>query len=310
MQDPDILGVLDIIMAFKLTQSCSPGSYSQSISKGRKVFIIEKGNDMKVVLLAGGLGSRITEESRFRPKPMVELGGMPILWHIMKEYSYYGFNDFIICAGYKQHIIKEWFAGYFLRQSDVCFNFTEGKNSIEILEHTCEPWRVTVVDTGLSTMTGGRIKRVQKYIGDEPFMMTYGDGVCDVDLRALLQYHRSHGKIATLTAVLPEQQKGVLDIAENNSVRAFREKKDIDRAPINAGYMVLEPKVFDYLNGDQCVLEQEPLERLAAAGELKSFTHRGFWQCMDNIREKEILEKMIASGKAPWMKWESEYVEQ
>ena len=197
---------------------------------------------MKVVLLAGGLGSRITEESQFRPKPMVELGGMPILWHIMKEYSFYGFNDFIICAGYKQHMIKEWFADYFLRQSDVCFDYTNGKNDIEILAQDCEPWRVTIVDTGLSTMTGGRIKRVQKYIGNEPFMMTYGDGVCDVDIQDLLAFHRAHGKIATLTAVLPEQQKGVLDIAENNSVRAFREKKDIDSAPINAGYMVLEPR--------------------------------------------------------------------
>lgn len=259
---------------------------------------------MKVVLLAGGLGSRITEESRFRPKPMVELGGMPILWHIMKEYSFYGFNDFIICAGYKQHMIKEWFANYFLRKSDVCFDFTGGENTLDILDQSCESWRVTVVDTGLNTMTGGRIKRVQKYIGNEPFMMTYGDGVCDVNIQDLLVFHHSHGKIATLTAVLPEQQKGVLDIVENNSVRAFREKKDIDSSPINAGYMVLEPQIFDYLNGDDCVFEQEPLERLAEAGELKSFQHKGFWQCMDNIREKEILEKMIASGKAPWIKWE------
>ena len=259
---------------------------------------------MKIVLLAGGLGSRITEESQFRPKPMVELGGMPILWHIMKEYSFYGFNDFIICAGYKQHMIKEWFATYFLRQSDVRFDYTNGINDIEILEQACEPWRVTIVDTGLNTMTGGRIKRVQKYVGNEPFMMTYGDGVCDVDIQDLLAFHQAHGKIATLTAVLPEQQKGVLDIAENNSVRAFREKKDIDSAPINAGYMVLEPQIFNYLDGDDCVFEQEPLERLAEAGELKSFQHKGFWQCMDNIREKEILEKMIVSGKAPWMKWE------
>ena len=214
---------------------------------------------MKIVLLAGGLGSRITEESQFRPKPMVELGGMPILWHIMKEYSFYGFNDFIICAGYKQHMIKEWFAAYFLRQSDVRFDYTNGKNNIEILEQTCEPWRVTIIDTGLNTMTGGRIKRVQKYIGNEPFMMTYGDGVCDVDIQDLLAFHQAHGKIATLTAVLPEQQKGVLDIAENNSVRAFREKKQVDSAPINAGYMVLEPQIFNYLDGDDCVFEQEPL---------------------------------------------------
>ena len=259
---------------------------------------------MKVVLLAGGLGSRITEESQYRPKPMVELGGMPILWHIMKEYSYYGFNDFIICAGYKQHMIKEWFADYFLRRSDVTFDFTNGREEVEILHQSCEPWRVSVIDTGLNTMTGGRIKRVQKYIGDETFMMTYGDGVCDVNIRELVNYHQSHGKPATLTAVLQEQQKGVLDIAENNSVRAFREKKAEDNSPINAGYMVLEPAVFDYLTGDDCVFEQEPLRRLAEDDQLMSYKHRGFWQCMDNIREKEILEKMVASGTAPWMKWD------
>lgn len=259
---------------------------------------------MKVVLLAGGFGSRITEESEYRPKPMVELGGVPILWHIMKEYSYYGFNDFIICAGYKQHIIKEWFADYFLRKSDVSFDYRDGKEKVEVLEGCCEPWRVAVIDTGLNTMTGGRIKRIQKYIGGQTFMMTYGDGVCDVDIRQLLDFHRSHGKTATLTAVLQEQQKGVLDIAENNSVRSFREKQEVDSAPINAGYMVLEPAIFDYLTGDDCVFEQEPLQRLAEADELKSYTHHGFWQCMDNIREKEILEKMIAGGKAPWMKWE------
>ncbi len=259
---------------------------------------------MKVVLLAGGLGSRITEESQYRPKPMVELGGMPILWHIMKEYSHYGFNEFIICAGYKQHMIKEWFSNYFLRKSDVCFDFTGGKQEVSVLEGHCEPWRVSVIDTGLDTMTGGRIKRVQKYIGNETFLMTYGDGVCDVDINELLAFHHSHGKIATLTAVLQEQQKGVLDIAENNSVRAFREKKDIDSSPINAGYMVLEPQIFDYLTGDDCIFEQEPLQRLAEIGELKSYKHRGFWQCMDNIREKEILEKLILSGNAPWMKWE------
>ena len=259
---------------------------------------------MKVVLLAGGLGSRITEESQYRPKPMVELGGMPILWHIMKEYSFYGFNDFIICAGYKQHMIKEWFADYFLRRSDVTFDFTNGKEEVQILHQSCEPWRVSVIDTGLNTMTGGRIKRVQKYIGDETFMVTYGDGVCDVNIQELVRFHRSHGKIATLTSVLQAQQKGVLDIAENNSVRAFREKKAEDNSPINAGYMVLEPAVFDYLTGDDCVFEQEPLRRLAEEGQLMSYKHSGFWQCMDNIREKEILEKMVASGTAPWMKWD------
>lgn len=221
----------------------------------------------------------------------------------MKEYAYYGFNDFIICAGYKQHMIKEWFSNYFLRRSDVLFDFSGGRRSVTVLNQHCEPWRVAVVDTGLGTMTGGRIRRVRQYIGDETFMMTYGDGVCDVDIRALLDFHRSHGKIATLTAVLQDQQKGVLDIGENNTVRSFSEKKASDGMPINAGYMVLEPAIFDYLDGDDCVFEQEPMQRLAEAGELKSFAHRGFWQCMDNIREKEILEKLIATGRAPWMKW-------
>ena len=259
---------------------------------------------MKVVLLAGGLGSRITEESQYRPKPMVELGGMPILWHIMKEYSYYGFNEFIICAGYKQHMIKEWFADYFLRQSDVCFDFSAGKQELSVLDQRCEPWKVSVIDTGLNTMTGGRIRRIQKYVGNEAFLMTYGDGVCDVDIGELVKFHKAHGKTATLTAVLPDQEKGILDIAEDNSVRAFREKQAADATPINAGYMVLEPAVFDYLDGDGCIFEQEPLRRLANEGQLMSYKHHGFWQCMDNIREKEILEKLIAAGRAPWMKWD------
>ena len=260
---------------------------------------------MKVVLLAGGFGSRITEESQFRPKPMVELGGMPILWHIMKGYSHYGFRDFIICAGYKQHMIKEWFADYFLYNSDVTFDYTDGRNDVTIHSNRCEPWRVTVVDTGLRTMTGGRIRRIKPYVGDEAFLMTYGDAVCDVDIGKLVDFHRSHGKIATLTAVLQEQQKGVLDIGEDNSVRSFREKQAMDSAPINAGFMVLEPKIFDYLDGDNCVFEQEPMRRLAAQGELMSYVHRGFWQCMDNIREKDILEKLLEAGQAPWVKWET-----
>ena len=259
---------------------------------------------MKTVLLAGGFGSRISEESVFKPKPMIEIGGMPILWHIMKEYSYYGFNDFIICAGYKQHMIKEWFADYFLRRSDVCFDFTNGREELSVLEQRCEPWKVSIIDTGLNTMTGGRIKRIQKYVGNEPFLMTYGDGVCDVDIAELVRFHKSHGKTATLTAVLPDQEKGILDIAEDNSVRAFREKQAADATPINAGYMVLEPAVFDYLDGDGCIFEQEPLRRLANEGQLMSYKHHGFWQCMDNIREKEILEKLIAAGRAPWMKWD------
>lgn len=259
---------------------------------------------MKVVLLAGGFGTRITEESQYRPKPMAELGEMPILWHIMKEYSYYGFHEFIICAGYKQHMIKDWFATYFLRQADVCFDFSTGRQEVSILNQHCEPWKVSVVDTGLHTMTGGRIKRIQPYVGNETFLMTYGDGVCDVDINDLVRFHQAHGKIATLTAVLPDQQKGVLDIAEDNSVRAFREKQAADATPINAGYMVLEPAIFDYLDGDDCIFEQDPMRRLAEEGQLMSYTHRGFWQCMDNIREKEILERLIAAGKAPWMKWD------
>lgn len=259
---------------------------------------------MKVVLLAGGFGTRISEESQFKPKPMIEIGGKPILWHIMKEYSYYGFNEFIICAGYKQHVIKEWFADYFLHNSDITFDFTNGDNDMIIHNNTCEPWKVTVVDTGLNTMTGGRIKRIQKYVGNEPFMMTYGDGVCDVNMQELLKYHEDHGKIATLTAVMLEQQKGVLDIGGNNAVKSFREKKNKDGALINAGYMVLNPEIFDYIEGDKTVFEREPLETLAAQGELISYTHKGFWQCMDTKREMDMLEEYLSLGTAPWKKWE------
>ena len=259
---------------------------------------------MKVVLLAGGLGTRISEESQFKPKPMIELGGRPILWHIMKEYSYYGFNDFIICAGYKQNLIKEWFANYYLYNSDITFDYSSGKNAIIIHQQRCEPWNVTVVDTGLNTMTGGRIKRVKSYIGNETFMMTYGDGVCDVDIQKVLDFHNSHGKIATLTAVMLEQQKGVLEIDGQNAVRSFREKNSNDGALINAGYMVLDPRIFDFIEGDLTIFEHEPLELLAAKGELMSYMHKGFWQCMDTKREKDIVERLVALGKAPWIKWE------
>jgi glucose-1-phosphate cytidylyltransferase len=259
---------------------------------------------MKVVLLAGGFGTRISEESQFKPKPLVEIGGQPILWHIMKEYAYYGHNEFIICAGYRQSVIKEWFADYFLHNSDVTFDYRNGANEMTVHESNMEPWKVTVVDTGLHTMTGGRIKRVQKYVGDEPFLMTYGDGVCDVNIGELIEFHRSHGKTATLTAVFQDQSKGVLDIGGDNAVKSFREKKISDGAPINAGYMVLEPEIFDYIEGDGVVFEREPLEKLAFEGELMSYMHKGFWQCMDNVREKNMLEKMIAGGNAPWIKWE------
>ena len=259
---------------------------------------------MKVVILAGGLGTRIAEESVLRPKPMIEIGGKPILWHIMKEYAYYGFNEFIICAGYKQHMIKEWFADYFLHNSDITFDFTRGKNDMIIHNQKCEPWKVTVVDTGLHTMTGGRIKRVQPYIGNEPFMMTYGDAVCDVDIGKLLQFHKAHGKTATLTAVTLAQDKGVLDIGWDNTVRAFREKSRHDGASINAGYMVLQPEIFDYIEGDTTVFERGPLTQLAAEGQLKSYKHAGFWQCMDTKREMAILENLLSAGNANLKKWD------
>ena len=258
---------------------------------------------MKVVLLAGGFGTRISEESQYKPKPMIEIGGKPILWHIMKEYSYYGYNEFVICAGYMQHVIKEWFADYFLHNSDITFDYTSGERKMIVHDQYLDKWKVTVVDTGLNTMTGGRIKRIQKYIGDEPFLMTYGDGVCDVDINELVEFHKSHGKIATLTAVRPDQSKGVLDIGGDNAVRRFREKKASDGVPINAGYMVLEPEIFDYIKDDSTVFEKEPLEMLAAKGELMSYTYDGFWQCMDTKHEMDKLEEMLAAGKAPWKKW-------
>ena len=258
---------------------------------------------MKVVLLAGGYGTRISEETHIKPKPMIEIGGKPIIWHIMKEYSHYGFNDFIICAGYKQHIVKEWFNNYFIYTSDVTYDMTNGKKIILHEQHS-EPWRVTVVDTGLNTMTGSRIKKIQKYVGKEPFMMTYGDGVCDVNIRELLKFHQEHGKMATLTAVMLDQSKGVLNIGGDNAVRSFREKSIKDSAPINAGYMVLEPEIFDYLpeGKDDCVFEKV-LERVAENNQLMSYLHHGFWQCMDTLREKVELEKLWESGHAPWMSW-------
>lgn len=259
---------------------------------------------MKVVLLAGGLGTRISEESQFRPKPMIEIGGKPIIWHIMKEYSYYGFNEFIICAGYKQSVIKEWFSNYFLLNSDVTFDYTSGRDCTIIHHQHCEPWKVTVVDTGLNTMTGGRLKRVQAYLSDEPFFMTYGDGVCDVDIIKLLEFHKSHGKIATLTAVMLDQQKGILNIGGDNTVKSFREKSQNDSAPINAGYMVLNSEIFNYIDNDETIFEREPLGKLASEGQLKSYMHKGFWQCMDTKREMDKLEKLLMTGDAPWKKWE------
>jgi len=257
---------------------------------------------MKVVLLAGGKGTRISEESEIRPKPLIEIGDMPILWHIMKEYSYYGFNDFIICGGYKQHLIKDWFSNYYLHTSDVMFDLTS-ENKITILEQHSEPWKVTVVDTGYNTMTGGRIKRIQKYVGNESFFMTYGDGVCDVEIDKLWAFHNKHGKIATLTSVVLVQQKGILEVSGDNAVQTFREKSANDGLLINAGYMVLNPEIFDYIDGDDTIFEQNPLQRLALEGQLMSYQHKGFWQCMDTKREKDILEKIWESGNAPWKRW-------
>ena len=258
---------------------------------------------MKVVILAGGLGTRISEESHLRPKPMIEIGGKPILWHIMKDYSHYGFNEFIICAGYKQHIIKEYFANYYLHNSDITFDFTS-ENSMTVHNNVAEPWKVTIVDTGLKTMTGGRIKRIQKYIGNEPFMLTYGDGVSDINLKELLKFHESHGKIATITTIKLSQRFGVLNIEDDGKVNMFREKADEDGERINVGYMVLNPQIFDYLENDNTVFENKPLENLTKDEQLMAYFHDGFWQCMDTKREKDLLEKMWSENQAPWKTWE------
>ena len=258
---------------------------------------------MKAIILAGGYGTRISEESQYKPKPMVDLGGKPILWHIMKLYSRHGIQEFIICAGYKQHVIKEYFADYFLHTSDITYDFTNGRNEMTVHHNTSEPWKVTVVDTGLNTMTGGRVKRVRDYIGDEPFLLTYGDGVSDVDLNALLNQHHSSGKLATLTGVQPGGRFGVLDL-EGQTVTGFREKAKEDGGWINGGFMVMNPEVFDYLSSEEnCVLERIPLETLAQKGKLGIYKHPGFWQCMDTVREKETLEKLWAAGQAPWKVW-------
>ncbi len=222
----------------------------------------------------------------------------------MKEYSYYGFNEFIICCGYKQHVIKEWFANYYLHKSDITFDFTK-ENQMEVHNNVAEPWKVTIVDTGLNTMTGGRIKRVQPYVGDETFMMTYGDGVSDINIKELVEFHKSHGKIATMTAVNVGQQFGILEIGQDGRISKFREKSRSDGGVINAGYMVLNPQIFDYIEGDQTVFERAPIERVAADGQLMAYIHHGFWKCMDTQRDKQQLDEMIASGEAPWMVWKS-----
>lgn len=258
---------------------------------------------LKVVILAGGLGTRISEESHLRPKPMIEIGEKPILWHIMKIYSHYGFNDFVICLGYKGHMIKEFFANYYLHMSDVTYDFRDG-NKLVTHQNVAEPWRVTLVDTGLGTQTGGRIKRIQKYIGNEPFLLTYGDGVSDIDIKKLIEFHKERGKIATITAVQPNARFGVLDIDEEATVRSFREKAKEDGGWINAGFMVLEPEVFEYLSEDrECVFEQKPLRKLAKDNQLSAYKYDGFWQCMDTQRDKGMLEELW-KHEAPWKKWE------
>lgn len=258
---------------------------------------------MKVVILAGGYGTRISEESIYRPKPMVEIGGMPILWHIMKIYSHYGFNEFVICGGYKQHVIKEYFADYFLHTSDVTFDFTNG-NELIVHHKNVEPWKVTVVDTGLDTMTGGRVKRVKPYLGNETFFLTYGDGVSDVNIKEELEFHKQHGKMVTITAYNAGQRFGVLDIGKDGNIKEFREKTQGDGSLINIGFMVCEPELLDYIDGDATTLEKEPLSRVAKENQLMAYRHDGFWQCMDTVREKKQLEQMWADGVAPWKVWD------
>lgn len=256
---------------------------------------------MKAVILAGGFGTRISEESHLRPKPMIEIGGKPVLWHIMKEYSHFGFNEFVVCLGYKGFVVKEFFANYYLYQSDVTID-------LETDEHTyhsnrSEPWKVTLAETGLKTMTGGRIKRIRKYVGDEPFLLTYGDGVGNVDIADVVRFHREHGKLLTMTTVNVASKFGVIKTDASGRVRRFREKADADGSLINAGYMVCEPGVFDYIGGDDCVFEREPMERLAKDGQMMAYRHEGFWQCMDTMRDKETLEALWQSGKAEWKVW-------
>ena len=257
---------------------------------------------MKVVILAGGFGTRISEESHLKPKPMIAIGDAPILWHIMKTYSYYGFNEFIICCGYKGHIIKEYFADYYLYRSDITFDFADD-NKMIIHNNVAEPWKVTLVDTGLHTQTGGRVKRIREYVGDETFMCTYGDGVTDLDISKLLEFHKTHGKLATITAVQPGNKFGVLDIGENQIINRFTEKGREEGGWINAGYMVLEPEIFEMIEGDTTILEKETFESLATQGELVAYKHHDFWQCMDTQRDKRYLEELLESGRAPWVKW-------
>jgi glucose-1-phosphate cytidylyltransferase len=256
---------------------------------------------MKVVLLAGGFGTRLAEETRARPKPMIEIGGMPLLLHIMKIYSQAGFNEFVVCLGYMGYFIKEYFSNYSLHRANVVYDFANGTSTY--FDSVAEPWRVALIDTGLDTMTGGRLKRVSTFIGNETFMMTYGDGVADIDVEDLLRFHRAHGRAATITAVQPPGRFGALELGAGDEVTAFREKPLDDGGWINGGFFVLEPSVFDLIEDDETVWERTPLERLASMGELMAYRHRGFWQPVDTLREKRLLEELWASGQAPWKTW-------
>ena len=259
---------------------------------------------MKVVILAGGLGTRISEESHLKPKPMIEIGDRPILWHIMKHYSHYGFNEFIICLGYKGHMIKEFFADYYLHMSDVTFDFSD-ENRMIVHQNVAEPWKVTLVDTGLKTQTGGRLAKVKKYIGNERFMMTYGDGVSDVDLNKLIAAHEKSGSTVTMTAIQPGGRFGVLDIDDESChLKGFVEKGKEDGGWINGGFMVMEKGVFDYLDGDDCILERAPMQQMTADGKVGAYKHEGFWQCMDTLRDRNLLNDLWNADKAPWKSWE------
>lgn len=257
---------------------------------------------MKVVLLAGGYGTRIAEETDIKPKPMVEIGGKPILWHIMKIYSHYGFNDFVVLLGYKGYYIKEYFANYFLHQSDITIDLQT--NGMEVHNNTSEPWKVTLVETGIDTMTGGRIKRAQKYIGDETFLLTYGDGVSNVNITESLEFHKEHQKVVTMTAIQPEARFGNLDIDDDMNIKKFMEKPKTEAGWINGGFFICEPQVFDYLSEDEgCVFEQKPLQQLASDSKMSAFKHNGFWQPMDTLRDNQKLNKLWKDDNAPWKVW-------
>lgn len=258
---------------------------------------------MKVVILAGGKGTRISEESHLKPKPMIDIGDMPILWHIMKIFSYYGHNEFIICAGYKQYVIKEFFADYFLHNSDITFDFTDEKEQMIVHNNFAEPWKVTIINTGIDTMTGGRVKRIQPYIEESPFLLTYGDGVADININELIQFHEENNKIVTISAYNSAQRFGVLDIDKDGTVKEMREKADLDGTMINIGYMVCKAEIFKYLHDDNDILEQHPLPQIANEGKMQAFKHSGFWQCMDTLRDKQKLDELWNGGKAPWKLW-------